>query len=83
MLYIDLNLKPNAMFIVGAVIQCDSCDTYVKTKLVDLKTNQILFTANYNTGTGNSYMMPPPAERTINDAAKGTVDAIMKIYSKD
>jgi hypothetical protein len=53
-------------------------DTEVEMKLIDRNGNLILNT-RHNTYKGNSYMTPPPAERTVMDGAKG---ALKRIYTE-
>lgn len=52
-------------------------DTEVQMKLFD-KNGKLLITTRHNTLKGNSYMMPPSADRTIRDGAKGALKRITK-----
>jgi hypothetical protein len=54
-------------------------DTEVEMKLYDNEGN-LLINVTHNTLKGNSYMMPPPAERTIQDGIKGAIKRIAKEY---
>jgi hypothetical protein len=52
-------------------------DTEVEMKLFD-KNGRLLVSARHNTLKGNSYMMPPPADRTVYDGAEGAFKRIAK-----
>ena len=52
-------------------------DTEVEMKLFS-KNGNIILSTKHNTLKGNSYMMPPPADRTIGDGTKGALRRITK-----
>jgi hypothetical protein len=52
-------------------------DTEVETKLID-KHGNLIYNIRHNTYKGNSYMMPPSAERTVKDGVIGTINRIVK-----
>lgn len=53
-------------------------DTEVEMKLFD-KNGNLVVSTSHNTYKGNSYMMSPPAERTVTDGARG---ALKRIYTE-
>ena len=53
-------------------------DAYVSMKLFNKNGHLVLYTI-HNTSTGNSYMMPPKAEKTIRD---GTIGALKQIFKE-
>ena len=52
-------------------------DTEVQMKLFD-KNGRLLVSTLHNTLNGNSYMMPPPADRTVQDGTKGALKRMTK-----
>jgi hypothetical protein len=52
-------------------------DTEVEMKLFD-KNGRLLYNTKHNTLKGNSYMNPPPVERTVHDGTKGALVRILK-----
>jgi len=52
-------------------------DTFVEMKLYDNHGKLIIYT-KHNTSAGNSYMMPPKAEKTVRDGTVGALKQIMK-----
>ncbi|WP_147384084.1 hypothetical protein [Maribellus luteus] len=52
-------------------------DTEVEMKLFD-KNGRLLYNTKHNTLKGNSYMNPPPVERTVHDGTKGALVRIFK-----
>lgn len=56
-------------------------DVYSEIKLFDKNGNVIVHT-KHNTASGNSYMMPPKAEKTIKDGVVGALKQIEKELAK-
>ena len=56
-------------------------DAYVEMKLFD-KNGVLIVHTKHNTSAGNSYMMPPKAERTIKDGTVGALRQIIKEIEK-
>ncbi len=56
-------------------------DVYVEMKLYD-KNGTLIIHTKHNTYMGNSYMMPPKAEKTIRDGTFGTLKRIFKEIEK-
>jgi hypothetical protein len=54
-----------------------SYDTEVEMKLID-KNGKLLISTIHNTFNGNSYLMPPTVERTIQDGTTGAIKRILK-----
>ena len=52
-------------------------DTEVEMKLFD-KDGKLLYNTRHNTFKGNSYLSPPPVERTVHDGTKGALIRIFK-----
>ena len=52
-------------------------DTEVRMKLFDRSGNLVL-TVMHNTTKGNSYVMPPSADRTIHDGTEGAIKRLAK-----
>lgn len=52
-------------------------DTEVEMKLFD-KTGNLMLTVLHNTTKGNSYFMPPTADRTIHDGTAGAIKRLAK-----
>jgi hypothetical protein len=52
-------------------------DTEVEMKLFD-KTGNLMLTVLHNTTKGNSYFMPPTADKTIHDGTAGAIKRIAK-----
>jgi len=61
----------------GCIPLGKSEDAYVEMQLYD-KNGLLLLHTKHNTYAGNSYMMPPKAEKTIRDGTEGTLKQIMK-----
>ena len=54
-------------------------DTEVEMKLFD-KSGNLMLTVLHNTTKGNSYFMPPTADRTIHDGTEGAIKRIAKEF---
>lgn len=52
-------------------------DTEVEMKLID-KFGILLINTKHNTFTGNSYIMPPTADRTVHDGTKGALKRMIE-----
>lgn len=55
-------------------------DTEVEMKLFN-STGNLMLTVLHNTTKGNSYFMPPTADRTIHDGTEGAIKRIIKELS--
>jgi len=57
-------------------------DAFVEMKLFD-KNGVLIINTMHNTSAGNSYMMPPKAEQTIEDGTVGALKRIIKEIEKN
>ena len=67
----------NVTYTVYFAPVASNLDTEVKMRLYDRQGN-ILYSTTHNTLKGNSYMMPPPTNRTVSDGVKGAFKRIAK-----
>jgi hypothetical protein len=64
---------------MGVIPIIKNYDTNVEMKLID-KNGALLLNVNHNTLHGNSYFMPPSANKTIYDGTAGAIKGIGKEF---